>query len=140
MEPLDDQARALIDQLRAHGFRPAHQVPVEESRHGLTAMALQMAGPKVQVQAVDERTIPGPGGPLPASGSWPRPRPCTGSSPAGAGPPHERGGSWHGHDGDAGCKGASRVIFVQYATVGCGLTCIVRSRALGAKAVRVDRC
>lgn len=65
MEPLDDQARALIDQLRAHGFRPAHQVPVEESRHGLTAMALQMAGPKVQVQAVDERTIPGPGGPLP---------------------------------------------------------------------------
>jgi len=67
MEPLDDQARALIDQLRAHGFRPAHQVP-------------------------------------------------------GAG------------------TGPVRVIFVQYVVVRGGLTCIVCSRALGAKAVRVDRC
>jgi acetyl esterase/lipase len=63
--PLDAQTEALVRQLAASGFRPAHQIPLEESRRGLTAMALQMAGPKVAVHAVEDRTLPGPGGALP---------------------------------------------------------------------------
>jgi acetyl esterase len=63
--PLDAQTEVLVRRMAAIGFRPAHQIPLEESRRGLTAMALQMAGPKVEVHAVEDRTIPGPGGALP---------------------------------------------------------------------------
>lgn len=65
MQPLDAQTQALVQQLQALGFRPAHQIPLEESRRGLTAMALQMAGPKVAVHATEDRRIPGPGGEIP---------------------------------------------------------------------------
>lgn len=65
MKPLDAQTAALVQQLKAAGFRPAHQIPLEESRRGLTVMALQMAGPKVEVHSTEDRSIPGPGGGLP---------------------------------------------------------------------------
>ena len=73
MKPLDAQTEALVQQLQAMGFRPAHQIPLEESRRGLTAMALQMAGPKVAVHATEERRIPGPGGEIPVRIYRPRP-------------------------------------------------------------------
>ncbi|MCC7414394.1 MAG: alpha/beta hydrolase [Gammaproteobacteria bacterium] len=72
MKPLDAQTRALIDRLQAGGFRPAHQVPLEVSRLGLTAMAVQMAAPKVEVYAVEDRAIAGPGGALPIRVYQPR--------------------------------------------------------------------
>ena len=65
MKPLDAQTAALMEHLAAAGFRPAHQIPLEESRRGLTAMAMQMAGPKVEVHATKDLSIPGPGGELP---------------------------------------------------------------------------
>lgn len=65
MKPLDTQTRAFIDQMKAGGFRPANQIPLEESRRGLTQMARQMAGPSVAVFATEDRSIPGPGGELP---------------------------------------------------------------------------
>lgn len=65
MKPLDAQTRAFIDQMKAGGFRPANQIPLEESRRGLTQMARQMAGPSVEVFATEDRSIPGPGGDLP---------------------------------------------------------------------------
>ncbi len=65
MKPLDAQTRAFIDQMKAGGFRPANQIPLEESRSGLTLMARQMAGPKAEVFATEDRSIPGPGGELP---------------------------------------------------------------------------
>ncbi|MFO1401410.1 MAG: alpha/beta hydrolase [Steroidobacteraceae bacterium] len=65
MKPLDAQTQALVQQLQTMGFRPAHQIPLRESRQGLTAMALQMAGPKVAVHAIEDRCIPGPGGEIP---------------------------------------------------------------------------
>lgn len=73
MKPLDAQTRALLERMAAGGFRPAHQIPLEESRRGLTAMALQMAGPKVPVHATEDRRIPGPGGELPVRIYRPRP-------------------------------------------------------------------
>jgi acetyl esterase len=65
MAKLKAQEQALLKQMKAGGFRPAHQVSVEESRAGLTQMALMMAGPKVSVAAVENRLISGPGGELP---------------------------------------------------------------------------
>jgi len=63
--PLDAQTAAFIGQMQAAGFRPAHQIPLEESRQGLTQMARQMAGPKAEVHSIEDRNIPGPGGDLP---------------------------------------------------------------------------
>ena len=65
MKPLDPQTRAFIDQMKAGGFRPANQIPLEESRRGLTLMAQQMAGSKAEVFSTEDRNIPGPGGELP---------------------------------------------------------------------------
>jgi acetyl esterase len=65
MPPLDAQTRALIGQMKQGGFRPAHQIPLEVSRAGLTQMALAMAAPKVDVHSIEDRNIAGPGGDLP---------------------------------------------------------------------------
>jgi len=70
---LDAQTAALLQRMRAGGFQPAHQIPLEASRRGLTAMALQMAGPKTAVHATEDRRIPGPGGALPLRVYRPRP-------------------------------------------------------------------
>ncbi len=65
MTPLDEQTKALLARLKEGGFRPAHQVPVEESRAGLEEMAAVMAGPKQDVHETEDRAIPGPGGDIP---------------------------------------------------------------------------
>jgi acetyl esterase len=65
MPPLDAQTRALIEQLKQGGFKPAHQIPLEVSRAGLTQMAIAMAAPKVDVHSIEDRNIAGPGGDLP---------------------------------------------------------------------------
>ncbi len=65
MPRLDTQTRALIRQMKQGGFKPAHQIPLEVSRAGLTQMALAMAAPKVDVYSIEDRAIEGPGGDLP---------------------------------------------------------------------------
>lgn len=65
LPPLDAQTRALIEQMKQGGFKPAHQIPLEVSRAGLTHMAIAMAAPKVDVYSIEDRTIVGPGGGLP---------------------------------------------------------------------------
>ena len=65
MSKLGTQEQALMQRIKAGGFRPASQIPLEESRAGLTHMAIVMAGPKVEVGAINDRKIPGPGGDLP---------------------------------------------------------------------------
>lgn len=65
MKPLDSQTRALLERMAAGGFRPANQIPLEESRRNLTAMALQLAAPKTAVHSSEDRCIPGPGGEIP---------------------------------------------------------------------------
>jgi acetyl esterase/lipase len=77
MQPLDEQTRALLAQMKAGGFRPAHEIPIEVSRAGLTAMAQQMAGPRQPVYAIEERHIVGPGGDLPVRIYRPDPGPTT---------------------------------------------------------------
>ncbi len=63
--PLDHQTQALIDQMKQVGFKPASQIPIEESRVGLTQMAVTMAAPKVDVYASEDRHIAGPAGDIP---------------------------------------------------------------------------
>jgi len=65
MAPLDAQTRALIEQMKQSGFKPAHQIPLEASRAGLTRMAIAMAAPGAEVFTTEDRSIAGPGGSLP---------------------------------------------------------------------------
>lgn len=65
MAKLRAQEQALLEQIKAGGFRPTYQVPLEETRASLTQMALMMAGPKLDVAAVEDRLLSGPGGKLP---------------------------------------------------------------------------
>jgi acetyl esterase len=51
--------------MKQGGFKPAHQIPLEQSRAGLTQMAIAMAAPRVDVFATEDRNIAGPGGDLP---------------------------------------------------------------------------
>lgn len=78
--PLDAQTRALMEMLKQSGFKPAHQIPLELSRAGLTQMAVAMGSPKVDVHSSEDRSIPGPGGPLPIRIY--RPGPKTAKQPA----------------------------------------------------------
>lgn len=64
-KPLDAQTQALQDQFKQAGFKPANQLPLEASRAGLTQMVAAMAGSKVEVFDISDRTLPGPGGALP---------------------------------------------------------------------------
>lgn len=65
MTPLDEQTQALLQQMKAGGFKPASQIPLEESRAGLTQMAIAMAAPAKDVHSTEDQTFPGPGGAIP---------------------------------------------------------------------------
>jgi len=82
MEPLDDQTKALLEQMKQDGFKPAHQVPLEVSRTGLTAMATAMASSKVNVHAIENRNVMSHGGPVPVRIY--RPNPANTSGPQAA--------------------------------------------------------
>jgi len=60
--PLDPQARALLDADQALGLPPRHSLSAAEARALPTARPPAPAEP---VQAVEDRTLPGPGGDLP---------------------------------------------------------------------------
>ena len=61
--PLDPQAKALLDQLAAQGNLPETALTPREARLQMDTAAL-FFGPKPEVGRVENRTIPGPGGPL----------------------------------------------------------------------------
>lgn len=60
--PVHPQAQAFLDQ--AAGAPPMHQMPVPAGRAAFDAMAA-LGGPPEPVEAIEDRTIPGPAGPLP---------------------------------------------------------------------------
>ena len=62
--PLDPQARLVIEQMAAAGIQPAHRLSVEGARAALEARAALQAAAAEPVARIEERTLPGPGGPL----------------------------------------------------------------------------
>lgn len=65
MTPLDEQTQALLEQMKAGGFKPASQIPLEESRASLTQMAIAMAAPAKDVHSTEDCTFPGPDAAIP---------------------------------------------------------------------------
>jgi acetyl esterase len=61
--PLDPQARFVLDQLAAQGGPQLHEMTPAEARQAFEDM--QRPFPVEPVARVEERTIPGPGGPIP---------------------------------------------------------------------------
>ena len=62
--PLDPKARLIIEQMDAAGIQPAHRLSIADARAALEARAALQAGSLEPVARVEEREIPGPGGPL----------------------------------------------------------------------------
>ena len=60
---LHPQCKTFLDQLAAMGGRPLHEMTPQEAR-GMT-LPPELAGPEEPVHRVENRTIPGPGGPIP---------------------------------------------------------------------------
>jgi acetyl esterase/lipase len=63
--PLDPQAQAFLEQLAAAGGPPLHELSVAEARQVIVALFGTQGDPE-PVGAVEERTIPGAGGEMPA--------------------------------------------------------------------------
>jgi acetyl esterase len=63
--PLDPQIAQLLDQMKAMGMPGLSELPVDQARAALTAFR-ETAGPPEDVAAVEDITIPGPAGDIPA--------------------------------------------------------------------------
>jgi acetyl esterase len=61
---LDPQARAVLDQMAKMGNPPINELSAEEARRASEAMA-SLHGGSEPVAAVEDRTVPGPGGGIP---------------------------------------------------------------------------
>jgi acetyl esterase len=61
--PLHAQCKAFLDSLAAAGGPPLEQLPVEEARLVAHAM-IEAGGPEEPVHDVENRTVPGPAGPI----------------------------------------------------------------------------
>lgn len=72
--PLHPQAKAILEALAAEGGKPIEEMTPQEVRasraQNAEAMAA-MAGPEQAVARVENRSIPGPGGPIPVRIYWP---------------------------------------------------------------------
>jgi acetyl esterase len=62
--PLDPQAKALLDQIRAMGAPELHTLSVADARQALVNLAA-MQGPPQPIARVEDRTIPAPAGAIP---------------------------------------------------------------------------
>jgi acetyl esterase len=72
--PLDAQSKRVLDQIAAQGGKPIEQMTPAEARaeRARTAKAREaMAAPFQEMARVEDRTIPGPGGPIPVRIYWP---------------------------------------------------------------------
>lgn len=61
--PLDPQCKAFIDMLAAAGGKPLEQLPLAEAR-AVSPEMIAAGGPEEPVAEVQNRTIPGPAGPM----------------------------------------------------------------------------
>jgi acetyl esterase len=72
--PLDLQAQAIVDKMAAYSGRPIEQMTpaeVRAERAGTAAARAALAAPFQEVAHVEDRTVPGPGGPIPVRIYWP---------------------------------------------------------------------
>jgi acetyl esterase len=68
--PLAATARAWLDQIDAAGLPPAHALPLAQFRQMARTLAATRAAP-LPVGQVEDRLLPGPGGPLAVRLYWP---------------------------------------------------------------------
>lgn len=72
--PLHPQCKAVLDAMAAQGGKPIEECTPKEVRasraQNAEAMAA-LAGPEQPVTRVEDRTVPGPGGPIPVRVYWP---------------------------------------------------------------------
>jgi acetyl esterase len=61
---LHAQCKAFLEMLAAAGGPPLEQLPIEDAR-AVPKLMLELAGPEEPVASVEDRAIPGPGGPIP---------------------------------------------------------------------------
>src|ERR1700678_142811 len=62
--PLDPRVKRFLDVLAAGKPRNSHTVTVAERRAALAEL-MSLAGPQIPVGRVEDRTLPGPAGPIP---------------------------------------------------------------------------
>jgi acetyl esterase len=62
--PLDPQAQAVLEHLAGMGARPYHTMTVAEARRAMAGYA-KLGGRPAPVQRIDDRSVPGPDGPIP---------------------------------------------------------------------------
>jgi acetyl esterase/lipase len=62
--PLDPQAQSVVEMLSALGARPLHVMSPGEARQA-TARLAKLGGRPAPVQRTEDRTVPGPAGPIP---------------------------------------------------------------------------
>jgi acetyl esterase len=62
--PLTPEMRALLDKIRQSAFPPIYQLPVEQARVSYRTGVGVMEQPQVEVDRLDDFTIPGPAGPI----------------------------------------------------------------------------
>ena len=70
---LDDQTKAMLDQMEASGAPPLYELSVPDARAALKEATLLMDAPRTEVHKREERTISGPNGDIPIRIYWPRP-------------------------------------------------------------------
>ena len=72
--PLHAQCKAVLDQIASQGGRPMEEMTPAEVREDRARNAegfAALAGPAQAVARVEDRSIPGPGGPIPVRVYWP---------------------------------------------------------------------
>ena len=76
--PLDPAAAGLLEQMAAAGMPPLNEMSPADAREAAAGLA-ELSGPGEEVASVEDRTVPGPAGPIPiriytpAAGHAPRP-------------------------------------------------------------------
>ncbi|TAN34278.1 alpha/beta hydrolase [bacterium] len=63
--PLDPEVQAFLQRAATAGARPPEELPLEEARRGPDSTAAALFGPMDELAAIEDATIPGPGGPIP---------------------------------------------------------------------------
>lgn len=69
--PLDPQAKALLDELAEAEAPPPWEVPLADARAGFNELSEALAAPAPEVKRIEDRTVPGPHGPIPIRLYWP---------------------------------------------------------------------
>jgi len=69
--PVDTQTAALLAKLKLHDAAPGQDITIAQMRAGANALFLGFAGQSEPACVVEDRTIPGPAGPVPLRIYWP---------------------------------------------------------------------